>query len=118
MKKLAAIALILASCAVQAETYPAGIYHCVDTQAGNYLIQMDGKGQLAMVDTEDLGVVDLVFSTAGDRLTHFAATMKGEDGKALGEVKADGDRAEIRYPDKSVVQCNNKRPANSEEYPE
>lgn len=118
MKPMIALALVLASCGVQAETYPAGIYHCVDMQAGNYLIQLNGKGQLAMVDGEDLGVVDLVYSQTGDRLTHFEATMKDEGGKALGVVLANGSSAVIRYPDKSVVQCDNKRPVNAEEYPE
>lgn len=122
MKTIAAIALIIISGTAQAsdaagvQLYPKGIYHCVDEQAGNYLLQIGPNNVAAMVADEDIGEIRLAYMSSRDKINNFTATMNVE-GNYIGKMTVTPTTALISFPDNTVAKCDNKRPANAEEYP-
>lgn len=121
MKTTALFALALLTATAQASTtageqhYPKGIYHCVDAQAGNYLLQIGPDNVAVMVDAQDIGELRLAYIIARDKINNFTATMNVE-GDYVGKVTVTPAAATIYYPDETVATCDNKRPADAGEY--
>lgn len=93
--------------------YPKGMYYCADSAAGHYLLEIGNDDNAVMIDDEDIGELQLAYSSARDKLDDFDAKMM-VSGRYVGKVIATPSRATIYFPDHSVVQCDNKRPVNRE----